>query len=132
MSEGATRAGSHLLWRKVVCRVPPGTTTFGRPAYAHLLCFSREARLLPGQSTPDVLPRTGDMTWSRAMGSDVCAAVIQFLQRHTLCTTVVDPFCGHGSILAAANAHGLGAVGVEISRRRVVKARKLGLAPPSR
>tara|TARA_R110002096_G_scaffold16898_1_gene57572 strand:- start:14472 stop:15158 length:687 start_codon:yes stop_codon:yes gene_type:complete len=128
VSEGAARAQSHLLWRKVVCRCPPGSISFGRPAYAHLLCFSRNARLLPGQSTPDVLPETGDMSWSRAMGADVCKAVINFLQAHTPCTTVVDPFCGHGSILAAANAHGLNAIGVEKSRRRAVKARKLVVA----
>jgi len=125
VGEGAHRAESHLLWRKVVCRVPPGTTTFGRPAYAHLLCFSRSARLLPNQATPDVLPQTGEMTWSRAMGADVCATVIEFLLEHTPCTKVVDPFCGHGSILAAANAKGMNAVGVEKTRRRVAKARKL-------
>src|SRR5262249_12433541 len=28
---GSERAGSHLLWHKIVCRVAPGTTTFGRP-----------------------------------------------------------------------------------------------------
>jgi tRNA G10 N-methylase Trm11 len=39
--------------------------------------------------------------------------------------TVVDPFCGHGSVLAAANAHGLSAIGVELSRRRAAKARTL-------
>jgi hypothetical protein len=128
VSEGAARAQSHLLWRKVVCRCPPGSISFGRPAYAHLLCFSRSARLLPGQSTPDVLPQTGEMSWSRAMGADVCKSVIEFLRAHTQCTTVVDPFCGHGSILAAANAHGLDAIGVEKSRRRAVKARKLVVA----
>jgi tRNA G10 N-methylase Trm11 len=37
---------------------------------------------------------------------------------------VVDPFCGFGSILAAANAHGLDAIGVELSRRRAAKARR--------
>ena len=130
VSEGAARAGSHLLWRKVVCRVAPGITTFGRPAYAHLLCFSREARHYPAEATPDVLPQTGDTTWSRGMGADVCAAVIKFIEQRTECTTVVDPFCGQGSILAAANARGLDAVGVEISRKRVNKARRLG-APRS-
>lgn len=125
VSEGARRADSHLLWRKVVCRVPPGTTTFGRPAYAHLLCFSREARFVPGQSTPDVLPSTGEMSWSRAMGAEVCATVVSFLKKFTDCTTIIDPFCGHGSVLAAANAQGLHAIGVERSRRRVAKAERL-------
>jgi hypothetical protein len=123
VTRGANRADSHLIWRKVVCRMPPGSTSFGRPAYAHLLCFSRSARIAPGQSTPDVLPQTGEMSWSRAMGADACAAVIEFLARHTECKTVIDPFCGQGSILAAANAGGLDAVGVERSRRRVAKAR---------
>src|SRR5688500_2854376 len=42
---GAERAGSALLWHKIVCRAPAGVTTHGRPAYAHLLCFSRALRL---------------------------------------------------------------------------------------
>src|SRR5262245_39637329 len=46
---GADAAGSHLLWHKIVCRAAPGATTFGRPAYAHLLCVSRGLRLAPGQ-----------------------------------------------------------------------------------
>jgi tRNA G10 N-methylase Trm11 len=38
---------------------------------------------------------------------------------------VVDPFCGHGTILAVANEHGLDAVGVELSAKRARKARRL-------
>lgn len=122
---GADAAGSHALWHKIVCRVPAGTTTFGRPAYAHLVCVSRTLRLPPGSSTPDVLPALGAMSWSRAMGSAACDAAVRFVRSATACRTVVDPFCGLGSILAAANAHGLAAVGVELSRRRARRARSL-------
>lgn len=122
---GAEKAGSRLLWHKIVCRAAPGTTTFGRPAYAHLLCFSRVLRLSPAQSTADVLPRLGRMTWARAMGLEACEAVCRFLVAHTACRTVVDPFCGIGTMLAAANAQGLGAIGVELSRRRAARARRL-------
>ncbi len=128
---GAERAGARLLWHKIVCRVPPGTTTFGRPAYAHLLCASRGLRLAPGQSSPDVLPRLGEMTWARAMGREACEAVARFLLDHTRCRTVVDPFCGVGTMLAVANAFGLDAVGVELSPRRAERARRLSL-PPAR
>ena len=69
---GADAAGSHALWHKIVCRVAPGTTTFGRPAYTHFICTSRARRLAPGASTPDVLPGLGDMSWSRAMGTAAC------------------------------------------------------------
>jgi hypothetical protein len=122
---GARAAGASLLWHKVVCRAPAGVTTFGRPAYAHLLCFSRSLRLAPAQSLPDVLPRLGQMTWARAMGREACDLTCRFLLEHTRCRTVVDPFCGVGSMLAAANAHGLDAIGVERSPRRAARARTL-------
>jgi hypothetical protein len=127
---GADEAGAHLLWHKVVCRAPPGVTTFGRPAYAHLLCVSRGLRLEPGRSSPDVLPRLGEMTWARAMGLEACGAVARFLLAHTGCRTVVDPFCGVGTMLAVANAHGLDAVGVELSPKRAGRARTLTVAGP--
>jgi hypothetical protein len=121
---GVEAAGSHLLWHKIVCRVPAGTITFGRPAYAHLVCASRERRLLPGDSTADVLPELGEMSWSRAMGAAACDALVRFAAS-VGARTIVDPFCGHGSVLAAANAQGLDAIGVELSRRRAAKARSL-------
>ena len=121
---GADAAGSALLFHKIVCRVPPGQTTFGRPAYAHLLAVSRERRLSPGASTPDVLPALGEMSWSRAMGRAACDVAVAFAASIGA-TTIVDPFCGMGSVLAAANAHGLAAIGVELSKKRAAKARKL-------
>ena len=126
--KGADQAGVHLLWHKVVCRMDAGTTTFGRPAYAHLLCFSRQRRLTPTQAFPDVLPRLGRMTWARAMGLEACYAVCRFLCAHAGCRVVVDPFCGIGTMLAAANAHGLDAIGVELSRKRAARARRLELS----
>jgi len=58
----------------------------------------------------------------RAMGSAACDAAMRFIIT-TGARTVVDPFCGQGSALAAANAHGLDAIGVELSKRRATKAR---------
>jgi hypothetical protein len=125
VARGAEAAGSALLWHKIVCRAPPGTPTYGRPAYAHLLCFSRGLRLTPGQSSADVLPALGQMPWPRAMGTAACEAVCTFLLAHTACRTVVDPFCGHGTMLAVANTRGLDAVGVELSAKRAGRARRL-------
>lgn len=129
VSLGAERAGSSCLWHKVICRAPAGITTFGRPAYAHLLCFSRNARLEKAQSFADVLPRLGDMTWARAMGLEACDAIASFLLKHTNTRTVVDPFCGVGTMLAVANENGLDAIGVELSAKRAEKARELTLKP---
>ncbi len=123
---GADAAGSHLLWHKIICRVAPGLTTFGRPAYAHMLCISRDRRLLPGVSTPDVIGSLGEMTWSRATPTKACEAAVAFVA--SLGTrVVVDPFCGVGTVLAIANSHGMDAIGVELTRRRATRARKLDL-----
>ena len=66
------------------------------------------------------------MTWSRAMGTRACDAAVAFVASLGA-RVVVDPFCGMGSVLAAANARGLDAIGVELSRRRAAKARRLGV-----
>lgn len=126
----AERAGSELLFHKIVCRAPPGVTTFGRPAYAHLLAFSREMRLEKAQSVPDVLPRLGEMTWARAMGREACDLVCRFLRAFTPIDTIVDPFCGVGTMLAAANQHGFSALGVELSRKRAARAEELIFLEP--
>lgn len=125
---GADAAGSHAVFHKIVCRVPAGMTTFGRPAYAHLIAVSRERRLSPGASTPDVLPGLGTMSWSRAMGSAAAEVAIAYIAS-TGARVVVDPFCGQGTALAAANAAGLDAIGVELSRRRAAKARSATARP---
>lgn len=127
VTSGAERAGSAMLFHKIVCRVPAGSTTFGRPAYAHLCAFSRELRFGPAASTPDVIPRLGHMPWSRAMGTEACDVAARFVLAATEARTVVDPFCGLGTMLAVANAHGLDAVGVEISPKRARRARNLVL-----
>ena len=77
----------------------------------------------------DVLPRMGEMPWARAMGVDACHAVARFLYAHTPCRIVVDPFCGVGTMLAVANQHGLGAIGVELSAKRAERARTLVVKP---
>lgn len=130
VQRGAEHAGLHCLWHKIVCRASPGTTTFGRPAYAHWLAFSPALVLPPAMSTPDVLPELGEMTWSRAMPMSAAVQTCRFIVEHTACRVVVDPFCGHGTILAVANDHGLDAVGVEISSKRARKARRLELGEP--
>ena len=122
---GAERAGAECLFHKIVCRAPAGNATFGRPGYAHLMAFSRGLRLPLKESSADVLPGLGEMTWSRAMGTAACEEACRFLVRSTVCRVVFDPFCGLGTALAVANAYGMDAVGVERSAKRAARAREL-------
>ena len=127
VQQGAARVGALCLWHKMVCRAAPGTVTHGRPGYAHLLCMSRKLRLDPRNASADVIVGLGEMPWARAMGSRACEVVARFLIAETQCRTVVDPFCGMGTMLAVANAYGLDAVGVERSPKRAEAARTLQL-----
>jgi hypothetical protein len=82
-------------------------------------------RAEPARSTADVIPLAGATTWTRGMGLTVCGIACRFVLEHTTTRTVVDPFCGHGTVLAVANEMGLRAVGVERSRKRAEIARAL-------
>lgn len=121
------RCGRVLAWHKIACRKPPGTLMFGRPGYAHLLCLAHHPRPEP-DGLPDVFD-TGMMTWTRATGVAACRIACTYIQRFTTTRTVVDPFCGRGTVLAVANALGLAAVGVDLSAKRCRVARNLTVDP---
>lgn len=122
--KAAEEQGVEQVWHKIVCRAPAGNVTFGRPAYSHLLCFSKKVRVDISVPLPDVLPSAGKSTWARGMGADVCEFVVRFLREHTSSKTLVAPFCGHGLVLAVANHMGMNAIGVELSRKRAERARE--------
>jgi hypothetical protein len=127
VQRAADRVGTRLLFHKIVCRKPAGTVTFGRASYSHLLAYSRGARPKPERATADVLPDAGFMPGTKAMGVAACIDACRFVLNETTCRTVVDPFCGYGTVLAVANALGLDAIGVDLSARMCRKARTLKL-----
>lgn len=125
--QAAGSVGHKLLWHKVVCRAPAGNITFGNPSYSHMLCFSKGVLAAVKNSSADVLPAAGFTTWTRGMGTLACQAACNFILKNTETRTIVDPFCGHGTVLAVANDLGLDSVGVEISRKRARQARALSI-----
>ncbi len=127
VAAGAARAGMRLLFHKIVCRKRPGTVTHGRASYSHLLGFARTLRPSLARTTADVLPDAGFMPGTKAMGVNACIDACRFILAETSTRTVVDPFCGFGTVLAVANALGLDAVGVDLSPRMCRRARGLQL-----
>jgi hypothetical protein len=120
-----------LVWHSVVCRKPAGTVSLGRPSYSHMICVARARasiwragpKALRGRP-PDVLPDAGLMPWSRAMGVLACRAAVRFAAEAAGSRTIVDPFCGRGTVLAVANEMGLDAIGVDLSAKRCKAARR--------
>jgi hypothetical protein len=126
--DAAGQAGMRLQFHKIVCRKPPGTVSFGRATYAHMLAFARTARPRPRRATPDVLPDPGFVAGRKAMAGAACLLACRFVLEETPTRTVVDPFCGWGTALAVANALGMDAIGVDLSARMCRRARALSLA----
>lgn len=131
VQRAAEQSGLSLVWHKIVCRGPPGAVRQGRAGYSHLLCFSRVARPAFREALPDVLPDAGQEVSQKAMGALACELACRFLLRATDVRTVVDPFCGRGTVLAVANALGLDAVGVDRSARCCRAARMLTVRLPA-
>lgn len=125
VARGARRAGASLVFHKIVLRSPAGTVTRGRPAYSHLVAWSRGVGLVMKDATADVIASAGPKTWTRGMGANACRAACASVVSLTDTRTIVDPFCGHGTVLAVANAMGLDAVGVELGGKRARRARSL-------
>jgi len=129
VQRAADAAEAPLLFHKIVCRKPAGSVTFGRASYSHLLGFSRGVRPRPERATADVLPDGGHQPSAKSMGVTACLDACRFVARETPTRTIVDPFCGYGTVLAVANALGLDAVGVDISSRMARRARTLAIDP---
>jgi hypothetical protein len=121
----AEKLGHELLWHKIICRNLPGSISFGRPSYSHILCFSKNLRLDMAKSTADVMPEMGEKTWERGMGAKATAMIAKFIAEQTETKLVINPFCGEGSMLLAANKWGLNAIGIERSPKRAATAKDL-------
>ena len=128
VSRAAERAGLGTLFHKIVCRKPARTLTYGRASYSHLLGFARALRPSLRRATPDVLPDGGFQPSVKSMGVLACVDACRFVLNETTTRTVVDPFCGWGTVLAVANALGLDAVGVDLSTRMCKRARRLAVS----
>ena len=117
VQRAAERAGRALLFHRIVCRKRPGTLSSGRATYSHLLGFARVLRARRDRASADVLPDAGFRPGTKSMGVSACVEACRFVLAETATRTVLDPFCGFGTVLAVANALGMDAVGVDLSAR---------------
>jgi hypothetical protein len=120
----AEDAGARLLFHKIVCRRPPGMLTQGRPGFTHLVAVSRAMKCPDTLAIPDVMPDAGRSLWIRAMGIRAAAHAVRFARDHVDAKLIFDPFCGVGTVPAVANALGLDALGVELSKKRCEQSRQ--------
>jgi hypothetical protein len=121
----AEEAGARVLFHKIVLRRPAGMLTAGRPGFTHFIAVSRALKCPDVLAIPDVIGDAGEQKWVRAMGVRAAGHAGRFARDVVGARVVFDPFCGVGTVLAAANALGLDAWGVEKNRKRAEQAREL-------
>lgn len=123
--KAAEQTGNSLLSHKIICRAPVNTNTSNATGYSHLLCFSKTKLTKNSKSFADVQSEEGTKTWKRGMGAEACLLACTMVKAFTHSHTIVDPFCGHGTILAVANELGFDAIGVEHKLKNVKIAQTL-------
>lgn len=114
----ARNHGLPLLWHRIALRRPVGKVDLHVPTYAHVLALG-PGRV--GRARPDVFD-AGKPSWAHGHGPVLAWYVADWL-REVGVRTVVDPFCGTGAFLHAAEAQGMAAIGCDIDAARADIAR---------
>jgi hypothetical protein len=108
--------GVKLLWHKIMDRTNDETVNRAKVGYSHLICFGKNKGMtMEKNEVPDVLER-GDLLYKNSVGINACMIAALFCKTAGA-TKVVDPFCGRGSFLMAANYVGLDALGIDINKQ---------------
>ena len=123
-NNAAHDSGVDMIFHKIVMKSNPKNISLFRPNYTHLLCYSKGGT--PQKATPDFIDEDviekGEMAYKNAMGLQACQFAVNFVKPVT--DTILDPFCGMGSVLRIANDSGLRAIGVDIDPKMCEKAKK--------
>ncbi|CAK9088490.1 Nuclear transport factor 2 [Durusdinium trenchii] len=128
--QAAQVPGIRLKWHKIVHFGTVDQPTWNSVQFTHLLCFGKGAASVQrvgvvgeddpvvdlGSTIPDVVERgvkpTGLRKGACCMGINATSAVMKWaVRRLPGLHTVIDPFCGAGTVLAVANEYGLDAIG---------------------
>jgi hypothetical protein len=106
----ATEQGWFLLWHKIELSAEVGKSNLYRPTFRNMLCFGR-GKMSAGQATADVIPPSKRL-YEMAFGFAAARVAVEFCKKFS--NRVLDPFCGHGTILHVAEELGMDSVGVDI------------------
>jgi hypothetical protein len=116
----AQELGWFLLWHKIELSAEVGKSSLYRPTFRHMLCFGR-GKMSAGQATPDVIPPSKRL-YDMAFGFAAARVAVEFCKKFS--NGVLDPFCGYGTTLHAAEELGMDSVGVDIDQKVCEVAKK--------
>lgn len=122
LSAYAQASGLRPIFHKIILRRDPGKSDLFRPAYSNLIAFSKN--ITAGSPTPDVI-HAGRMEYKNAIGANASRFAMEFFGRKTDTETVLNPYCGSGSVLKIANEYGFRAIGIDNDREQCEYAKNL-------
>ncbi|MHB1952418.1 MAG: hypothetical protein ACYCOU_01615 [Sulfobacillus sp.] len=125
LNQCAESVASELKWHRICLTRDVGSTDLHRPTFSHMMCFSRVGR--PGAAFPDVLPVGHKRLYKNATSLVAADYAVRFVKENARDPTIIDPFCGRGTIPAVANAYGCPAVGIDIDPDQCAQSQKLAL-----
>lgn len=107
-------ADYQVLWHKIALRRDPGKLDLYRPTYSHMIAVG-PAGSRGGKATPDVFDR-GPVLYPNGMGMNAARLAVEFVAKYCGgkgAVPLVNPYCGRGTVLAAATEAGLPAIGID-------------------
>jgi hypothetical protein len=111
-----------LVLHRIALRRPVGVVDLKRPTYTHVLAFGGR----PGIRTADVFAG-GHALWRNGVGIQTAREIASWLAQQEI-DGVLNPFCGHGTLLAACSEVGLPAYGCDTNAVRAEIARAVDIS----
>jgi hypothetical protein len=121
----ADEQGWFLLWHKIELAAEVGKSNLYRPTFRNMLCFGK-GKMSAGQATADVIPPSKRL-YEMAFGFEAAEVCVEFCKKFS--NRVLDPFCGHGTVLHVAEELGMDSVGVDIDPKVCEVARQFVFEP---
>lgn len=117
--EEAVALGFRVLWHKVAVG-GLGTNLF-RPNFSHIVAVGAP-NATSGKAFPDVIQQ-GPKVYPNAIDNASLPLLADFLKRRGT-TSVLDPFCGYGTIASICASRGMSTVSIDIDPDQVARTRK--------
>lgn len=111
------------MWHKIELRRAVGKVDLFRPGYRHVLAFG-DGRCRIGKRRPDVFSE-GSVLYKNGNGIASAFEAVRLARLNNPGATIVDPFCGRGTVIKVAQDEDMNALGIDIDERQCEIARVL-------
>jgi DNA modification methylase len=123
LTECAHKCGLKLIWHKIILNRKVGAIDLYRPTYSHMLCYSYNGTT--GAAFADVI-EISERLYKNATPIKAAKLALEFVKKYNKeSTDILDPFVGHGTIVALAESMNMNSIGIDIDPEQAKKAEKL-------